>query len=85
MIFGKQVDHFCLLSGWLKNLQCGRVTGSVSCPVLYNKIERAKSHLFKSAHFIIYFIFKEPNYCSKPSYFKITMGLLLNSLYEGLS
>ena len=34
---------------------------------------------------ILSFILFLKNQTNKPSYFKITMGLLLNSLYEGLS
>ena len=81
MIFGQQGDHFSPLSGWLKNLQRRRATESVSCPVLYNKIKR---HTFLKVPILSFILFLK-NQTNKPSYFKITMGLLLNSLYEGLS
>lgn len=59
--------------------------GNTKCTlsVQYNKIKRAKSHLLKVP--ILSFILFLKNQTNKPSYFKITMGLLLNSLYEGLS
>ena len=77
----KTRGSFFPLSGWLKNLQRGRVTESVPC-LFYNKIKR---HTFLKVPILSFIVFLK-NQTNKPSYFKITMGLLLyNSLYEGLS
>ena len=67
---------------WLvKKFATRRVTESVPC-VFYITKSNEQSHTFLKVPILSFILFLK-NQTNKPSYFKITMGLLLNSLYEG--
>lgn len=80
----KSSGSFFPPSGWLKNLQRGRVTESVPCLFYITLKSNEQSHTFLKVPILLFILFLK-NQTNKPSYFKITMGLLLNSLYEGSS